>query len=235
MALVTGASRGIGRAVAELLARHGATVVVCAREASALDEVTSAIAQAGGRAFAVPGDITDDAFVESLFATVRQRFRRLDILVNSAGCAPFAPVEDLPVHQFRHCVMLNLVAAYACMQQAIRLMKETGGGGKIVNIGSVRSHWSEAGDAGAYNASKHGLRALTESVARQLHGSGVNIAVGMVSPGIVDTTLTNPGCAPRPDWLKPETVAQAVLNAVTAPPDVNVFSTVLFPMSQKPW
>jgi len=235
IALVTGASRGIGRAVAERLAQYGAAVLLTARTASDLEQIAQTVRTAGGRAFPVPGDITDEDFVEALFGTVRERFGRLDILVNNAGVAPFGPVEDLSVHEFRRCMEVNLVAAFMCTQQAVRLMKQAGGTGKIINIGSVRSHWTENGDAGAYNASKAGLRAMTESVARQLHGSGLDIAVGLVCPGVVDTTLTNPGREPRPDWLAPETVAQAVLQAVMAPPKVNVFDITLFPTFQKPW
>jgi 3-oxoacyl-[acyl-carrier protein] reductase len=122
-----------------------------------------------------------------------------------------------------------------CMQRAVRLMRETGGVGKIINVGSVRSHWTEAGGDGAYNASKYALLALTETVARQLHGTGLQIAVGIVCPGVVDTRLTNPRGEPRPDWLRPETVAAAVLHAVTAPDNINVFDTTLFSVAQKPW
>ena len=235
VALVTGASRGIGRAVAELLGQQGAVVIPTGRTEEDLERVAQVIRDAGGQAFPVPGDIADEDFVEALFGTVRERFGRLDILVNNAGIAPFGPVEDLPVQEFRRCLEVNLVAAFMCTQQAVRLMKQTGGTGKIINIGSVRSHWTENGDAGAYNASKAGLRAMAESVARQLHGSGLDIAVGLVCPGVVDTTLTNPGREPRPDWLRPETVAQAVLQAVTAPLKVNVFDITLFPTFQKPW
>jgi NAD(P)-dependent dehydrogenase (short-subunit alcohol dehydrogenase family) len=234
-ALVTGAGRGIGRAVAVLLAREGARVFLTARTVADLDETASAIRQAGGQALPVAGDICDDSFVETLFAAVRENGGRLDILVNNAGMAPFGPVQDLPVERMRACLELNVTAMYACMQQAIRLMEQTGGQGKIVNIGSVRSHWSESGDAGVYNASKFGVKGLTETVARQLHGSGSSIAVSMVCPGVVDTSLTNPKGEPRPDWLKPETVGQAVLFAVTAPPDVNVYDITLFGMAQKPW
>jgi len=235
IALVTGAGKGIGRAVAELLAQNGATLILTARTASDLKQVAQKILQKGKEALPVAGDITDDAFVESLFGLIRQRFGRLDILINNAGMAPFGPVEELPVQKFRECMELNVVAVFMCMQQAVRLMKASGGMGKIINIGSVRSHWTEAGDGGAYNASKYGLYGLTESVARQLHGSGLKIAVGIVCPGVVDTTLTNPNQEPRPGWLTPQTVAQAVLHAVTAPPEVNIFDTTLFPMFQRPW
>lgn len=235
IALVTGAGRGIGRATAELLAERGATVVLVARTAEQLDEVAAGIRAAGGQATPIPGDVTDDAFVERLFAAVRDEFGRLDILVNNAGIAPGGTVEELPVEKFRQCLELNVVAVFALTQQAVRLMKEAGAGGKIINIGSVRSHWTEAGSGGAYNASKYGLRGLTESVARQLHGTVPPIAVGLVCPGVVDTTLTNPKQEPRPDWLSPATVAQAVLHAVTAPDHINVFDTILFPTSQKPW
>lgn len=235
IALVTGASRGIGRAIAELFAQHGATVVLTARTASALEQVAATIRQANGEAIPIAGDITDENFVEQLFKTIRERFGRLDILINNAGIAPGGSVETLSVQAFRDCLEVNVIAAFACMQQAVRLMKETGGTGKIINIGSVRSHWTESGGGGAYNASKVGLRAMTESVARELHGSGLNIAVGMVCPGVVDTTLTNPNREPRLGWLEPETIAYAVLHAVTAPPGVNVFDITLFPTFQKPW
>jgi NAD(P)-dependent dehydrogenase (short-subunit alcohol dehydrogenase family) len=235
VALVTGAGKGIGRAVSEGLAARGATVVLTARTAADLEAVAAGIRAAGGKAVVRPGDVTDGRFVAALFAGVRREFGRLDVLVNSAGTAQFGPVEDLPAERLRAGLDLNITAAFLCMQQAVRLMKETGGAGKIINIGSVRSHWTEAGDAGAYNATKYGLYGMTESVARQLHGTGLNIAVSIVCPGVVDTPLTNPHREPRPDWLRPETVAEAVLFAAAAPPGVNVFDITLFSTAQKPW
>ena len=116
IALVTGSGKGIGRAVAELLAQHGATVVVTARTASDLEQVATAIKQAGGQAVPVAGDITDGSFVERLFETIHQQFGRLDILVNNAGIAPFGPIEDMPVEKLRYCLELNVIAVFACMQ-----------------------------------------------------------------------------------------------------------------------
>ncbi len=235
IALVTGAGRGIGRATATLLARHGATVILVARTAEQLDAAADTIRADGGHAVSIPGDLTDAGFVDELLETVREEFGQLDLLVNNAGIAPGGPVEELPVAKLRACLELNVVAPFALTQQAVRLMKETARGGKIVNVASVRSHWTEHGGGGAYNASKFALRALTESIARQLHGTEPPIAVGLVCPGVVDTSLTNPDGEPRPDWLRPETVAQAILHAATAPANVNVFDTILFPVSQKPW
>lgn len=235
IALVTGSGRGIGRAVAVRLGQEGVTVVLTARTATEIEKAAAEISENGGQGLAMAGDIIDEGFVGRLFDTVREKFGRLDILINNAGIAPFGPVEEMEVDRFRAALEVNVVAAFMCMQQAVRLMRESGGSGKIVNIGSVRSHWTEAGDSGAYNASKYALRGLTESVARQLHGSGCDIAVGMICPGVVDTTLTNPQGEPKPDWLRPETVAAAVLHALKAPENVNVFDTVIFPTAQKPW
>ena len=137
-------------------------------------------------------------------------------------------------HGFRTCLDLNVWAVFLCTQQAVRIMKGCGGG-KVVNVGSVRSHWTESGSGGAYNASKYGLRGFTESVARELHGQEPGIAVSLVCPGVVDTTLTNPKREPRPGWLKPEQVADAILYAATAPAGVNVYDVTLFSTQQRPW
>jgi NAD(P)-dependent dehydrogenase (short-subunit alcohol dehydrogenase family) len=234
VAVVIGAGRGIGRAVAALFASHGATVYAVSRTESELLACARDAANEPGTVTCVPGDVTDPSFVAALFRRVQQDAGGLDILVNSAGMAPFASVFDMDPGDFRACLDLNVWAAFMCMQQALRIMRRTGRG-KIINVGSVRSHWSESGDAGAYTASKQALRALTESVARELHGSGLDIGVGLVCPGAVDTTLTNPKGEPRPDWLTPGEVARAVLYAVTARGRVNFFDTVLFSTMQSPW
>jgi NAD(P)-dependent dehydrogenase (short-subunit alcohol dehydrogenase family) len=235
IALVTGAGRGIGKAVALLLAREGARVAIAARTRSEIEAVADEIREQGGDALPVAGDVTGEAFVEGLFVRVKEWAGSLDILVNNAGIGTFGSITELPVAEYRRCLDVNIIGPFLCMQQAIRMMKEADTTGKIVNIGSVRSHWTESGDAGAYNASKYGLRSMVESVARELHTDGNRISVGMVCPGVVDTTLTNPDREPRPNWLTPETVAEAVLHAVTAPANINVYDTTLFSTEQTPW
>ena len=234
VALITGAGRGIGRAAAELLASQGAAVVLTARSVAELEEVTGVIRERGGTADYYAGDLVEEATVNGVFDLVKSRHDRLDILVNNAGIAPGGGVEQCTVETFRKCLELNVIAAFACLQQAVGMMRPQGGG-KVINIGSVRSHWTEGGSAGAYNASKYALRAMVESVARELHGSGANIAVSLICPGGVDTTLVNPSREPRPNLLRPEEVARAILHAAVAPPGVNVYDITVFSTHQKPW
>jgi len=234
VAVVTGASRGIGRAVTQLFAGEGARVFAVARTPSDLARMAQETTCPPGAITTVSADVTDPASVEALFGQVDASCGTVDVLVNSAGIAPFGSIFDMDPEAFRACLELNVWAAFLCTQGAVRVMRRRGQG-KVINIGSVRSHWSEAGDAGAYNASKYGLRGFTESVARELHGQGMEIGVSMVCPGVVDTTLTNPAKEPKPDWLRPETVAEAVLYAATAPANVNVYDVTLFTTWQKPW
>jgi len=232
VALVTGSGQGIGQGVAELLAERGAEVVLVARTASALEAVAAGIREKGGRATVIPGDLTDDAFVDALFAQVAETFGRIDILVNNAGIAPNGPVDTLDADVFRSVMELNVTAVFKCMQGAVRLMKSVGNPGKIINISSICGHWVTFGGGGSYHASKFALRAMTETVAKQMKAEGLNIAVGIVSPGNTDTPLINPDREPRPDWLHPEDVAEAVFHAVTAPDHITVFETILMPIRQ---
>ena len=235
IALITGAGRGIGKATAKLLAKNGVEVVLTARTTSEIKEVSEGIIENNGKALPVSGDITNGNFVANLFSQIRDQYGRLDILINNAGKAPFGTVEEMSVDLFRSCLELNVVAVFHCTQEAVKLMKNNNDEGKIINIGSVRSHWSEAGGGGAYNASKFALKGLTETVARQLHGTGSKICVGLICPGGVDTSLVNSSGEPNPRLLRPSRVAEAVLHAVTSPPDVNIYDITLFNMSQAPW
>ena len=181
VALVTGASKGIGKAISILLAKEGATVAMAARNGQELSEAAKEVAAAGGSALGIPGDIGDDRFVEALFNQIAGRHGKLDILVNNAGIVDGGgDIADLSPAKFREVMNVNVVAVFHCMQQAIRLMRENGDSGKIVNIGSVRSHWTERGEPGAYNASKFAVRGLSETVARLLIEGKSKITVGMV-------------------------------------------------------
>ena len=238
--LVTGASKGIGRAIATRFAKEGSTVAITARNSIELDALANEIADAGGMAVPFAGDIGSDDFIRKLFAEVEKQFGRLDILINNAGIVDGnrKDMDTLTPEKFREVMNVNVVSVFHCMQQAIRIMKANGDVGKIINLGSVRSHWTESGEPGAYNASKYAVKGLTETVARLMIEQKSNIAVGMVCPGIVNTPIhvwSKPDDPERLRWMQPETIAEAVMHAVTAPPNISVYDTIIFPTCQLPF
>ena len=224
VALVTGATRGIGLATARALVAEGACVAMLARSAEALRERASEIGD-GARAF--PGDITDAAVVERTLAAVRREVGEPDILVNNAGVFEPRPVEDVSPEDFARTVNVNLVAAFALVHTLLPAMRAAHSG-HIVTIGSVADRTAFPGNS-AYAASKFGLRALHEVLRNELRGSGVRAS--LVSPGPTDTPIWDaverapsvPRSFPqRSEMMPPDAVASAVLYALTLPAEVNV-------------
>jgi NADP-dependent 3-hydroxy acid dehydrogenase YdfG len=222
IALVTGASRGIGLACARALAGAGARVVMTARGREALE---AAAADLGASAVPLAGDVADPAAVERMVQQVRADIGAPDLLVNNAGRFIIAPAAGTPAAEFAAVVATNLVAPFAMVHALLPAMQQRGRG-HIVTIGSVADRTIFPGNA-AYSASKYGLRALHEVLHAELRGTGVRTT--LVSPSAVDTQLwdpvdpdSKPGFTPRSAMLRAEAVASAVLYAVTAPPDVNV-------------
>jgi len=185
IALVTGAGSGIGRAVALALAKVGYTVVLAGRRLPQLEQVAR---EAGSGAIGVTVDVTDSASVEALFARIAKEFGRLDLLFNNAGVsAPPAPLEDLPLEQWRSVVDTNLTGAFLCTQAAFRLMKtQRPRGGRIINNGSV-SATAPRPRLVAYTASKHAVTGLTK--ATSLEGREHDIACGQIDIGNTATEL----------------------------------------------
>lgn len=227
VAVITGAGRGIGAATARALAAAGALTVITARSGEELDAVAREIRAAGGAAEVVPGDLADHAFVDELFDGVQERHGRLDVLVNNAGTAWFAPIAQVTPERWASMLALNTVAPYACMRRALGIMRAGSDDGRIVNVSSVEAYWTAFGDCGAYPASKFALRAMSQGVAKELKQAGSGVRVCMLSLGGVNTTLVNPSGEPNPIMLDPAVAAQAVLNAVAVGPDVHVFDTVV--------
>ncbi len=231
-AILTGVSRGIGNAIASRLAHEHIRLTVTARDAEKLEAAAAEWRDRGADVHVAPGDITDEAFVDDLFAGHAERFGPLEALVHSAGIAPYGSIRDVPVSTFRDCLEVNLVSSYNCVRHAVRAM-DGRGDGKIVLLGSVRSHWATFGDYGGYPASKFGLRGMVEGITRQLHQEGSRIAVSLVCPGKTDTDMGNPkGDA---DAMPPDVVADAVLHTLRAPPGINVYDTVVFPTTMRVW
>lgn len=216
-ALVTGASRGIGRAIAAALAGAGARVTLLARDERRLEPVAAEL-----HARAIACDVANAAEVERVLATIAET---PDILVNNAGLFELARVEDTTASAFENALAVNLVAPFLLVRSFLPAMRARGRG-DVVSIGSIADHTSFPENS-AYAASKHGLRALHDVLRAELRGSGVRAT--LVSPGPVDTPLWDPigpdmraGFTPRAHMLSPNAVAAAVLYAVTQPPEVDV-------------
>jgi NAD(P)-dependent dehydrogenase (short-subunit alcohol dehydrogenase family) len=161
VAMVTGASSGIGAAIARGLATEGATVALVARRADRLDQVAAAIGATGGAAIPIPADVTVEAEIERVFGALVERGGQLDILVNNAGTAIRGPIDELPIEDWERVIAINLRAPFLCTRQAPRIMKRQGGGG-IINIGSISVQRVRPVNA-TYNASKLGIDGLTLS------------------------------------------------------------------------
>lgn len=187
LALVTGASRGIGRAIALALGEAGATVVVNYKSnAAAAEEVVRAVADAGGQAAAIQADVGDAAGVEQLFKRVQAEHGPLDILVNNAGITRDNLLLRMKEDDFDAVLDTNLRGVFLCTKAALRPMMKRGGG-RIINITSVVGLMGNAGQAN-YAAAKAGLIGFTKSIAREM--ASRNITVNAVAPGYIETELT---------------------------------------------
>lgn len=183
VALVTGASKGIGACVAEHLARAGASVVVnYASSQAGADKVVAKIVAAGGKALAVQADVSKPDQISALLHKTIQHFGRLDVLVNNAGIYEVAPLEQITPEHFHRHFDLNVLGPLLLSQQAATLFPEEGG--TIVNVSSVVSTLSPAGTT-VYNASKSALDAITRSLAKELGPR--KIRVNSVNPGLIET------------------------------------------------
>lgn len=222
-ALVTGASRGIGRAIAAALAGAGARVYLVARGER---DLSAAAAGIGSGAVPVVCDVTDAAAVGRMAEFVADATGGApDVLVNNAGLFPLAPLDLMAPEEFARTLDVNLVAPFRLLRAFLPAMKGRGTG-HVVTIGSVADRTIFAGN-GAYSASKFGKRAMQEVLREELRGTGVRTT--LVSPAATDTPIwdpidpdNTPGFPPRASMLRPEAVADAVLWAVTRPAGVNV-------------
>ena len=185
VAVVTGASRGIGRAVARRLAEAGAAVVAAARSDHA-DGVAAEIRAAGGRAVGVSADVTDPGRVEAMVRTALDAYGRVDVLVNNAGIVRDRLALRMTPEDWDAVVATNLTAAFACARAVLRPMIRQRGG-RIVNVGSVVGRMGNAGQTN-YAASKAGLEGFSKALAREVASRG--ITVNVVAPGMIDTDMT---------------------------------------------
>jgi NAD(P)-dependent dehydrogenase (short-subunit alcohol dehydrogenase family) len=209
VAIVTGASRGIGRAIAALFAAEDGAVVLAARDAERLEENAQVIALAGGRALAVPVDVADEVSVAALFARTAEAFGPVDILVNAAGAFARAPFAEMTTATWEAVLNVNLRGTFLCCREAFRIMPPRGG--VIVNFSSLSGVPKVEKFPGnsAYVTAKFGVSGLSEALA--VEGKALNIRVLAVSPGAVDTEMLRAAAPHLKAGMTPEQMARIVL------------------------
>lgn len=230
IALITGASRGIGLAIARAMAREGCSVVLTGRDQKALSAAERAIAKStrapGAQVQGCICDVRDPDSVAALASTIKKKFRRLDILINNAGISHAqAEVAHLPLAAWRAVIETDLTGMFVVTQAALPLLRR---GGAIVNNLSIAATRVFAGQS-AYCAAKHGALGFTRTLREELRPRGIRVIALM--PGATDTEIWNQFWpdAPRARMLRPQTVAQAVLDALLLPPESTVEEITLLP------
>lgn len=229
VALVTGASSGIGESTALALAAAGATVVVAARRKERLDRLVERIVVSGGKALAIAVDMANETQVRQAVNTTNAEFGRLDILVNNAGVMLLGPVDGANVSEWQQMVNVNLTGLMIATHAALPLMKAQAEG-HIVNISSVAGRFSFTNCA-VYNATKFGINGFSDALRQEV--SPHKIRITLIEPGIVATELTDhmttieikereKARLQKITALKSEDIADAILYAVTQKPHVNV-------------
>jgi NADP-dependent 3-hydroxy acid dehydrogenase YdfG len=236
VAVVTGASSGIGESAALALAENGAKVAVSGRRADRLDALVKRIEAAGGAAIALPGDLTQESVATGIVTDTVKRWGRLDILVNSAGVIQVGSVENADLDEWRRVININLLASLYTSRAAIGPMRAQGSG-DIVNISSTAGRRASA-VFGPYATSKFGLMAMTEGMRQEVGGYGIRVC--SVAPGATNTNLwegiSEPGMrssvqklAQRVGSVMPADIAAAIVFVVTLPSRANVSELLIRP------
>jgi 3-oxoacyl-[acyl-carrier protein] reductase len=233
VAIVTGASRGIGRAISVALAHEGATVVLSARSIQQLQITAEQVTKAGGTAHIIYVELTEEKSIRNLVQVTGEKLGRLDILVNNAGVTHSAPLEQTSTEDWDRCISINARAPFILCREALPLLKKSPAA-YIINIASV------VGVKGyplqsAYTASKHALRGMAMSLAEELRGS--NVRVHVLCPGGADTDMVG---SVRPDiakdeLIKPQEIAELVLYLVTHKGNAVVDELRIRRATSSPW
>ncbi|HEX6730997.1 MAG TPA: SDR family oxidoreductase [Pyrinomonadaceae bacterium] len=215
IAIITGGTKGIGRAIAEALIQAGANVSICARREEELQKAISELNKLSeGRATGTICDVRDYAAVKELFKHTVKKFDGVDILVNNAGIGLFATVEGMSPDDFRAVLETNVFGVFYCCHEAIPLMKQRGGG-YIINISSLAGANPHPKMA-AYNASKFGLNGFSEALMQEVRHDGIKVSY--IMPGSVNTEFGGDEPDETKSWqLQPQDIARVVLDLLHQP------------------
>ena len=235
--LITGASSGIGEAIARRLGAAGAKLVLGARRVERLEAVASAIVADGGEALAVAADVTRREDVQGLVTAATRRFGRLDVLVNNAGLMPLSPLRQLKVEEWDRMIDVNLRGVLNGLAAALPVFDRQGSG-HVINITSVADR-GVFPTAAVYCATKFAVRALSEGLRLE---SGAGLRVTLIAPGATESELANGISDPelrqaaidgfRKDLISADAIARAVAFAIEQPADVDVNEIVVRPTAQ---
>ena len=226
VALITGASQGIGLAIARALAAEGCHLIISGRKQSTLNQAAKQLAKLRVQVLPVACDVRDEDAVAGMVAASRREFRRLDILINNAGVANESlPVAELPLEAWRQAIDTNLTGTFLVTKAALPLMKR---GSVIVNNLSVAAKTAFP-NMGGYVAAKHGALGLTKTLREELRPRGIRVMALML--GAVDTDIWESfwSKAPRKKMMSPETVARTVVDALRLPHNSTVEELVIRP------
>ena len=239
-ALVTGASSGIGAAIATRLLADGMRVVGCGRRQDRVAEILAAADPSGASSLALACDVTDEAAVKAMFAATQARFGGVDVLVNNAGLGHAGTLADGEMADWREMLEVNILGLCLCTREALADIRNRGGFGQIIHISSMAGQRVPPG-AGFYGATKHAVRALTESLRIELREAGDPIRIGEISPGYVETGFAEHyyksaekarETYSRYKVLEPVNIAEAVISMLACPPHVQIHDILLRPTEQ---
>lgn len=226
IALITGASSGIGKGIAEAFAAEGAYLVLTARRTELLTQLAASLPT---EVLALPADVTDEAQVQTVFQQAVQRFGRLDILVNNAGVFDGGPLDELSLATWEKVIAVNLRGPFLCTREALRVMKPQRSG-RIINIGSISAQRVRPNSA-PYSASKFGLAGLTQVTA--LEGRSFGITCGCIHPGNTEVeTLAGAQRRSQEPVMQIAEWAQVAVTMAALPAHVNLLEAIVLPREQ---
>ena len=229
IALITGASRGIGKGIAEGFAREGAAVIFVARDLDRLRQIEEEMSAARRNVVVFQADVTNEAQVQEAFAHTMRMFGRLDILVNNAGVFDGGPLEELTLETWEKVMAVNLRVPFLCAREAFRIMKQQQSG-RIINIGSISAQRVRP-HAAPYNTSKAGIVGLTQSIA--LEGRPYGISCGCLHPGNVEVeTLAEKRKQLQEPVMQAEELAEAAITMAALPAHITMLEAIVLPVGQ---